>query len=120
VTNAFFVSLHGLSVGPFPRSTMPVPLRKARARHERHPHSTECSACFRLRHGDGCSAPAAFLPSLRLRSTFPFAEPQAEATKGKRSPSFTICAYLNNNFGRLKTRPVFVMLAYIRTVAQIL
>jgi len=35
VTNAFFVSLHGLSVGPFPRSTMPVPLRKARARHER-------------------------------------------------------------------------------------
>jgi hypothetical protein len=103
VTNAFFASLHGFSVGPFPRSTMPVPLRKARARHERHPHNAEGSACFRLRHGNGRSAPAPFPPSLRLHSTFPFAEPQAEATRGKRLPSFTICAYLNNNFGRLKT-----------------
>jgi hypothetical protein len=31
---------------------------------------------FRLRHG---YAPTAFLSSLRLRSTFPFAKPQAEA-----------------------------------------
>jgi hypothetical protein len=66
-------------VGPVSLTTTPVPFRRKRARHERHPHSTECSACFRLRHGDVCSAPAAFLPSLRLRSTFPFAEPQAEA-----------------------------------------
>jgi hypothetical protein len=34
---------------------------------------------FRLRFRDGRSAPAPFQPSLRLRFTFPFAEPQAEA-----------------------------------------
>jgi hypothetical protein len=34
---------------------------------------------FRLRFHDGRSAPAPFPPSLRLRFTFPFAEPQAEA-----------------------------------------
>ena len=34
---------------------------------------------FRLRFRDGRSAPAPFPPSLRLRFTFPFAEPQAEA-----------------------------------------
>ncbi len=34
---------------------------------------------FRLRFRDGRYAPAPFPPSLRLRFTFPFAEPQAEA-----------------------------------------
>ena len=34
---------------------------------------------FRLRFSDGRYATAPFLPSLRLRFTFPFAEPQAEA-----------------------------------------
>jgi hypothetical protein len=48
-------------VGPVPVTTMPVSFRKKRARHEQHP----------------------FPPSLRLRFTFPFAEPQAEATKAK-------------------------------------
>ncbi len=34
---------------------------------------------FRLRFRDGRFALAPFLPSLRRRFTFPFAEPQAEA-----------------------------------------
>ena len=34
---------------------------------------------FRLRFGDGRYAPSPFPPSLRLRFTFPFAEPHAEA-----------------------------------------
>jgi len=34
---------------------------------------------FRLRFRNGRSAPAPVHPSLRLRFTFPFAEPQAEA-----------------------------------------
>lgn len=34
---------------------------------------------FRLRFRDGRYTPAPFPPSLRLRFTFPFAEPQAEA-----------------------------------------
>jgi hypothetical protein len=37
---------------------------------------------FRLRFRDGRSAAAPFPPSLRLRFTFPFAEPQAEAFGG--------------------------------------
>jgi hypothetical protein len=37
------------------------------------------SARFRLRPGDGRFAPASFPPALRLHSTFPFAELQAEA-----------------------------------------
>jgi hypothetical protein len=35
---------------------------------------------FRLRFRDGRYATVPFPPSLRLRFTFPFAEPQAEAT----------------------------------------
>jgi hypothetical protein len=89
VTNTRFASVRVLLVSPVSHSTMPAPLRKPRARHERHPHNAELSACFRLRHGDGRFAPAPFRPSLRLHFTFPFAEPQAEATRG--------------NFGRLKT-----------------
>jgi len=99
---ALLPDLHRLMVGPVPVTTMPVSFRKKRARHEQHPHNTKCLACFRLRHGDGRFAPAPFLPSLRLRFTFPFAEPQAEATRGKGSPSFSTCAYLNNNLGGLK------------------
>jgi len=99
---AFMLHFTGLMVGPVPVTTMPVSFRKKRARHEQHPHNTKCLACFRLRHGDGRFAPAPFLPSLRLRFTFPFAEPQAEATRGKRVAKFFTCAYLNNNFGGLK------------------
>ena len=36
---------------------------------------------FRLPFRDGRSASAAFRPSLRLRFTFPLAEPQAEALR---------------------------------------
>jgi hypothetical protein len=67
--------------------TTPVAFCKKRARHERHPHSTEYSACFRLRFGDGRFAPAAFLRTVRLRSTFPFAEPQAEALQNLFEPT---------------------------------
>jgi hypothetical protein len=35
---------------------------------------------FRLRFGDGRFAPAPFLRLCALRSTYPFTEPQAEAT----------------------------------------
>jgi hypothetical protein len=35
--------------------------------------------CFRQRHGGGRCAPAPFQPSLRLRFTFPLAEPLTEA-----------------------------------------
>ncbi len=38
VTNAPCASLYGLPVGPVSLSTTPVPLRKVRARHERHWH----------------------------------------------------------------------------------
>jgi hypothetical protein len=50
----------------------------------------EGSACFRLRQGDGRFTPAPFRPSLRLRSTFPFAEPQAEA-KSKHGKQNFLC-----------------------------
>ena len=39
------------------------------------------SGCFRLRHGGGRCVPAPFQPSLRLRFTFPLAEPQTEANE---------------------------------------
>ncbi len=42
---------------------------------------------FRLRFRDGRSAPAPFPPSLRLRFTFPFAEPQAESLELDNSPA---------------------------------
>jgi hypothetical protein len=49
VTNARFASFHGLPVGPHPLSTTPVPLRKSRARHERHSsresHQRRASVC---------------------------------------------------------------------------
>jgi hypothetical protein len=43
---------------------------------------------FRLLFRDGHSAPAPFPPSLRLRFTFPFAEPQAEALRINIRPFF--------------------------------
>jgi len=58
---------------------MPVPFRKKRARHERYRVASNDRRAFRLRFRDGRSAAAPFPPSLRLRFTFPFAEPQAEA-----------------------------------------
>jgi hypothetical protein len=42
---------------------------------------------FRLRFRDGRSAPAPFPPSLRLRFTFPFAEPEAESLELNNSPA---------------------------------
>ena len=59
VTNARFTSLHGLSVAPFPPSTVPVPLRKPRARHELAWCRAAGAAGFRLRPGGGRCAPAA-------------------------------------------------------------
>jgi len=46
--------------------------------------NAEGSAGFRLRFRDGRSASAPFPPSPRLRFTFPFAEPQAEASLCRR------------------------------------
>ena len=66
-------------VGPVPLTTKPVPFRKKRARHEPHFMVPNNRRAFRLRFRDGRYAAAPFPPSLRLRFTFPFAEPQAEA-----------------------------------------
>ncbi len=60
VTNARFAPLHGLTVGPVPLSTMPAPLRKTRARHERHSQSAARGGGFRLRPGSACCAPTSF------------------------------------------------------------
>ena len=64
VTNARFASLHGLPVVPYAFSTTPVPLRKSRARHERHPHKTARAARFRL--ALDVFAPASGLHSFRF------------------------------------------------------
>jgi len=65
-------------VGPVSLTTTPVPFCKKRARHERHVWHRKIGglppAVRRRSFRSGC-VPA----SLRLRSTFPFAEPQAEA-----------------------------------------
>jgi hypothetical protein len=87
VTNALYCSTSPAAVRPNPLTTAPVAFCKKRVRHERH-FNAEWSAAFRLRFRDGRSAPAPFRPSLRLRFTFPFAEPQAEATSQK----FSNCA----------------------------
>jgi hypothetical protein len=79
VTNALSCFSSPAAGRPCSLHDAPIPFRKKRVRHERHPHNAECLACFRLRHGDGRFAPASFQPSLRLCSTFPFAKPQAEA-----------------------------------------
>jgi hypothetical protein len=60
----------------------------------------------KLRYGDGRFAPAAFLPSLHLRSTFPFSEPQAEA-KAKHGNQNFLCvpeATLLNNENKISQK----------------
>jgi hypothetical protein len=81
VTNARFVSLHGLSVAPFPLSTTPVPLLKPRARHERNLHSAAGAAGFRLWLGGERCASAVFRYALlfAFRSTVLAHRPQTEA-----------------------------------------
>jgi hypothetical protein len=79
VTNALSCSTSPSAVRPNPLTTAPVPFRK-----KARPSTTDIlmpndRRPFRLRFRDGRSAPAPFSPSLRLRFTFPFAEPQAEA-----------------------------------------
>ena len=60
VTIARFAAFHGLLVVPVPLSTMPAPLRKSRARHERASamcrHERRASVCG---SAAGRSAPAA-------------------------------------------------------------
>jgi len=75
VTNARFVSLHGLPVAPASPAPTPVPLHKPRARHElafSSPNRRRASVCG---SAAGRSAPAAFRYSLHsvLRSTPPLA-----------------------------------------------
>jgi len=79
VTNALSCSTSPATVRPNPLTTAPVPFRK-KARSSRAAFLTPNDRrAFRLRFRDGRSAAAPFQPSLRLRFTFPFAEPQAEA-----------------------------------------
>ena len=80
VTNARFVTLHRLAVGPVPLSTPPVPLLKPCARHERHSRCAARAAGFRLRLGGGVSLRLRFArrsspPALH----FPARRPQTEA-----------------------------------------
>jgi len=88
---ALLPDLHRLPVGPVPLTTTPVPFRKKRARHERHPHSTEYSACFRLRFGDGRFAP------LRSCVSAPTLHFSVRQTAGR-------SLELNNYYGKYKTR----------------
>ena len=69
VTNALFSSLHGLLVVPVPLSTPPVPLRKARARHERQfkwPHQRLASVCGSAAALHSGSVPAVSSPALHF------------------------------------------------------
>jgi len=78
VTNACFAALHGLMVGPVSHSTMPVPLRKTRARHERNSVGRISGRLPSAARRRRC-APAPFPPSLRLRFTPSARRPQTEA-----------------------------------------
>lgn len=93
MTNAHFASLHGLPVGPVSLSTTPVPLRKVRARHERHCRRAAGAAGFRLLLGGGValrlrfakrfsplSAPLSPLADRRPKPKEP--HPQTEAILG--------------------------------------
>jgi hypothetical protein len=79
VTNALSCSTSPAAVRPNPLTTAPVPFRK-KARSSRAAFQMPNDRrAFRLRFRDVRYAVATFPPSLRLRFTFPFAEPQAEA-----------------------------------------
>ena len=79
MTIALSCSTSPAAVRPNPLTTAPVPFRK-KARSSRAAFQMPNDRrAFRLRFRDGRYAPAPFPPSLRLRFTFPFAEPQAEA-----------------------------------------
>ena len=78
VTNALSCSTSPGAVRPNPLTTAPVPFRK-KARSSRAAFlMPNDRRAFRQRFGDGRFAAAPFPPSLRLRFTFPFAEPLAE------------------------------------------
>jgi len=74
----FFASPHGRMVGPLPCDHVRSVSQKAHSSRAAS-CSIEWSACFRLRFVNGRFAPAPFQSPLRLRYTFPFAKPQAEA-----------------------------------------
>jgi hypothetical protein len=90
VSNARFATLHGLAVGPVSLSTTPVPLRKPRARHERHlqwaARRGELPSAARRRR----CAPTPFQPSLRLRSTVSARRPQTEAKQERFDHAFVL------------------------------
>jgi len=80
VTDAPFAPLHGLPVGPVSLSTTPVPLRKTRARHERHPFKHRMSDGFRLRLGARrCTSASLRYPLLSAFAPLPASRPQTEA-----------------------------------------
>jgi len=79
VTNALFCFTSPADDRPVSPTTTPVTFRKKARSSRAATEPCRISARFHLRHGDGRYAPAS--SDLRLRSTFPFAEPQAEAKK---------------------------------------
>jgi len=78
VTNALSCSTSPAAVRPNLLTTAPVPFRKKARSPRAAIQMPNDRRAYRLRFRDGRSAPALFPPSLRVRFTFPFAEPQAE------------------------------------------
>ena len=92
VTNAHFAPLHRPLFGQIP--SQPRRISSANSASVTSDISqAEWSAAFRLRFCDGRSAPVPFRASLRLRFTFPFAEPQAEGHELKLTP---LCSLFHN------------------------
>jgi hypothetical protein len=79
VTNAFSCFTSPAAVRPDPLTTRLVPFHKKTRSSRAAFQMPNNRRPFRLRFRDGRFAPAPFPPSLHLRFTFPFAEPQAEA-----------------------------------------
>jgi len=77
VTNALSCLTSPVVDRPVSPTTTPVTFRKKARSSRAATEPCRISARFHLRHGDGRYAPAS--SDLRLRSTFPFAKPQAEA-----------------------------------------
>jgi hypothetical protein len=77
VTNAHFAPLHRPLFGQIPSQPRRFSSTKSASVTSGKLMPKDRRA-FRLRFRDGRSAPAPFRPSLRLRFTFRFAEPQAE------------------------------------------